>query len=244
MCLKEKESRMKNVVDKGVSGDRCWERSAFGQTWSVTCAFGISPEGCLRPLAACVNLGGAKLKGPVGRRSFENKAFRASWTQGSKPGIFPVGSCASCLESASWTPWWHDSPTAQLKEANMFFATTSRCRDWETSQWGCSLDVGRMASNGSPIRYQDGENVAEPRAEWKGPKTRRNTSWGSLGRPSWKTDSFSEMPHIHIHKRNPKSVFSYATAVMDKNWRMGRRRKVGGFQIRSMHVDLHKSRDL
>ena len=75
---------------------------------------------------------------------------------------------------------------------------------------GFSLGVGRMASNESPVRYQDGENVAEPRAEWKGQK-HEDTPWGSFGRPSWNTDSCSEMPHTQT-----KSVFSYAMAVMDK----------------------------
>ena len=35
----------------------------------------------------------------------------------------------------------------------------------ETGWRGCSLDVKKLASSESPVRYQDGENVAEHRAE-------------------------------------------------------------------------------
>ena len=86
-----------------------------------------------------ISLRGAKMQGPVGRGKFSQRSLESLLTS-RKNGVcqLPCGS----------------------KEVNLFRQLLPGA-----VIGSCSLDVGRMASNEGPVRCQDWENVAEPRAE-------------------------------------------------------------------------------
>ena len=143
---------------------------------------------------------------------------------------------APCLESASCgpLPWWHDRLFWQLllgaaigEQANE--AVPSMLEGWramkaqfdiKTARTWPNLDPSERAKNtrGYILRLF-GQTFVEDRLRFAG----------------------AALAHTHTHAQ-PKSVFSYAMAVMDNI--DGGGRKMGGLQTCSVHVDLHKNRDL
>ena len=98
--------------------------SAFGIRTNVICDLCLQkcPGNSSGPLPASVSLGGAIVQKPLGRgRMLYNKCLESLLISRKRNSVnFRRGSCAPCLESASWTPWWHDSPNGS-REVKMFW---------------------------------------------------------------------------------------------------------------------------
>ena len=129
-------------------------------------------------------------------------------TSGKKLGNVRKGSSGPCLESASWTPWWHDSPYGS-REVNMFWRLLP----------------------GPVIGGEAYETVPLSSEEWRAMKTqfdiKTGRTWPNL-EPSERAKNTREYVlrqfwQTFVDDRldlgnatQTKSVFFYAMAVMDK----------------------------
>ena len=76
-----------------------------------------------------------------------------------------------------------------------------------TGQRGYSLVVGRMASNESPLRHQDGENVARTSSRVKEPPNTREYVLREFGQIFLENRLvLRDVTHAHMHNPNPCSV--------------------------------------